>query len=469
MQEILNKILEAKEQRFRIKKEYGKAGYSVISINFNIPGYPKTNKLLTESFAFVCKELENYLQALRIPLEKNKIQNTQDEVGNICFYPFKTTKTELSNIKNKLEEFEQSHELGRILDVDLFDSDARPISSGKQKNCFICKNKSALQCMRAQTHSHKELRDYIQQKSDKYLSLQKEKKICRQLASFATWAILTEVSLPDELGLVSPQSNGSHRDMNYQHFLASSSVISSYFYEIAQNGYRWNGENKEKILTRLRMIGLQMESDMFTASFGVNTQKGIIFLITFSLFVSGYVLSKNVKFDTDLFRKVLKNLAKDLVSKELQGNFNKNNSHGEKCYNKYGSKLAGGIRREVEWGLPLIFNEVLPYMKKINLSVFETSNLQEFNNKCKLVLLKIISVNNDTNILYRSNAETLALLQKKSGEIINIEDLSERNRLYKKLSVFCIEKNISPGGSADMFALSLFLKKIIENKYNTND
>ncbi len=460
MREILNKILEAKEQRLRIKKEYGKAGYSVISMNFNVPGYPKTNDLLRESFAFVCKELENYLQALRIPLEKDKIQSIEDEVGNICFYPFKLTKTELPDIKNKLEEFEQSHELGRILDVDLCDSDTCPVSSGKQKNCFIC-NKPAVQCMRAQAHSYKELRDYIQKKIDKYLALQIEERNCRQLASAAAWAILAEVSLPDELGLVSPQSTGSHSDMNYQHFLASTSAISSYFYEIAQTGYRWDGKNKEEILTRLRIIGLQMESDMFAATGGVNTQKGIIFLITFSLFVSGYVFKKNAKFNTDLFRKVLKDLAKDLVDKELQGNFNKNNSHGEKCYNKYGSKLAGGIRREVEWGLPLIFNEVLPYMQKVNFSVLAISNLQEFNNKCKLILLKIISVNKDTNILHRSDAETLALLQKKSGEIINTEDLSEREALYKKLSVFCIEKNISPGGSADMLALSLFIKKIM--------
>ncbi len=461
MQDILSKILLAKEQRQAIRQGIGNMGYATISINFNIPGYPKTDTLLSKIFILVNKELENFLKAHRISFKEQQIKTICDEAGDISFFPLIVEEnTDYKAIKDKLEQFEESHPLGRMLDVDLFDHTQKSISSHKQKSCFICKNKPALHCMREQNHTYEALRTHISRKAKKYYTKIQEEHICHQLASTALWAIFTEVSLPGKPGLVSPDGNGSHTDMNYHTFLASTSAISSYFYKIAEMGYRWNARNKQETVIQLRTIGLQMEADMFKATQGVNTQKGIVFLIIFSLFTSAYTLKKYQKFNADTFQKVLKKLNKDLVEKELSKNIQKPLSNGEQCFRTFGKKLAGGIRQEVEEGLPIFFNEIQFFMQNIDFSDTDCSDKAYFENQCKRILIKIMSVNNDTNILFRSDAKTLYALQEKAKKVLSEHSDLNQNTAYQELLRFCKEKNISPGGSADLLAISLFLHKV---------
>ncbi len=465
MQKILNQILKAKEQRHLIRQNASQNGLATISINFNVPGYPKSSELMTKVFEMVCRELKTYLNAIRLPFDADKTLLQCDDAGDICFFFFKPCDFNLVEIKNKLEYFEQNHALGRLLDVDIFDAQAKVISSKKQKSCFICKNHSAIDCMRQQRHSYESLRQYILEALNNYYDLQREEQICRHLSSEAIWAIFTEVAIPQKPGLVSPQNNGSHCDMNYQTFFASSAVISTYFYQIAQMGCHWQGNNIEATLTRLRMLGLEIEAKMFDATKGINTQKGIIFLMILILFVAAYTLYIYGKFDEALFVKHLKLLTNNLVENELLGSANKNKSNGERCFMRYGKKLAGGIRQEVEMGLPTFFKHIKPYMQQINFNASDIADEQKFNSKCKLILLKIMSLNNDTNILHRSNAETLEMLKNKSQKVLTSETIEVQKKYYDELVEFCKEKNISPGGSADLLAVSLFLSKIInQNK-----
>lgn len=457
MQKTLSKILHAKEQRQSIKKQYAKQNCATVSINFNIPGYPKTNKLINKAFCFVKQELADYLKAIRLQIECDKIKNQCDEAGNICFFPFVQKNINLKNIKKHLEYFEQKHKLGRILDVDLFDKEQNVISSGKQKPCFICKSKPAIHCMRNKTHTYTELRNYTEKKIEKYYKQKTEQNICKKLSHTATWAILTEVSLLGKPGLVSPDDNGSHTDMNYHTFLSSTAAISTYFYKIAQLGYRWNGKQKQNIIIQLRELGLQMEHDMIVATKGINTQKGIVFLMGFCLFVAAYNLKNNANLNPNEFIDTLKTLNKNLVNSELAEGISENKSHGEQCFENFGKQLAGGIRKEVEEGLPTFFDNVYPFMKQISFCKNDNVNKQEFENKCMLILIKIMSVNNDTNILYRSDASTLNLLKEKSKKVLLDNNKLAQNIYYKELKQFCKEKNISPGGSADLFAISLFL------------
>ena len=60
--------------------------------------------------------------------------------------------------------------------------------------------------------------------------------IAKKLAECASEAMLFEVSSYPSPGLVSPVSNGSHKDMNYYTFLGSISVLNKYMYEFALAG-----------------------------------------------------------------------------------------------------------------------------------------------------------------------------------------------------------------------------------------
>jgi triphosphoribosyl-dephospho-CoA synthetase len=63
----------------------------------------------------------------------------------------------------------------------------------------------------------------------------------------------------------------------------------------------------------------------------------------------------------------------------------------------------------------------------------------------------------DTNILHRCGAEVAQRVKSEAAELLanfSIERLEEMNRRY-------IAENISPGGCADMLALTIFLNAIM--------
>ena len=62
-----------------------------------------------------------------------------------------------------------------------------------------------------------------------------------------------------------------------------------------------------------------------------------------------------------------------------------------------------------------------------------------------------MAVNNDSNILHRSNLDTLKHIQTLAKEAI------ENSNAYTRLYDYCLENNISPGGSADLLSVSLLL------------
>lgn len=461
MQKSLEKILKAKEQRQSIKQQNGKLGYASISLNFNIPGYPKSNDQLKKTFFFLKEELYNYLIIIKIDIKKDKIKTQSDEAGDICFFPFLQREKNLFKLKKQLEDFEEHHQLGRILDIDLFDINNQTISSGKKKKCLLCEDK-ALICMHKKKHSYEELREYVEKQTKNYCKSLTEKETCQSLSALATWSVLTEISLFDKPGLVCPDQQGSHTDMNYHTFLASTANISPYFYSFAKLGYQWNGQAINSIVIQIRLLGIATEKAMFGATKGVNTQKGTIFLLGFSLFAVAYCLKTNHFFDEIIFRETLKILNKDLVNNELVEN--SNYSNGEKCFNKFGKQLAGGIRHEIELGLPTVFEVAYPFMLKLFPEKIDTTNQAEFQEKMQLVLLKIISKNNDTNILHRSDEKMLMQLKKMANDALENCKKTNSQVSYRNIIKFCKNNNLSPGGSADLLAITLFIYSI-KHKY----
>ncbi len=87
-------------------------------------------------------------------------------------------------------------------------------------------------------------------------------------------------------------------------------------------------------------------------------------------------------------------------------------------------------------------------------------NQVEYEEKLLKVLMEIISVNNDTNVLYRSDRSKLKELQNLAQNYINCNDVPEKDRRLKIVHDFCQKEHISPGGSADMLAVSLFFYEI---------
>jgi len=455
--QIRQLLLAAKENRYQLRQQYSGGKYPNISLSLNIPGYPKTDKDSKKAFNSILDELKIFLKANRIFIDEKNEYTKTDAAGDFYLTKIVDNKLELAKIKQLTEQFEENHTIGRIVDVDIFDKNAYPVSSGKAKKCIICKDKPAIQCMRSQTHGFEELRTQYFKYINDYLEQKKEAEIITFLSEIATKALLHEVSLSPKPGLVDFVSNGAHKDMNFYTFIASTAALSIFWQEFAKKGYHFDfNDPKRNALAEIRKIGLKAEHNMYCATDDVNTQKGIIFLMGSSVFVSSYVLHHFKENINQNFRKYIKIVAKGIIENELCS-ANDGQTHGEKVFSQYGIKAAGA-RFQMEKGFPMVFETSLPYLlnQQEKLIALERTH---FDHILKNALVQIIANTDDTNVLYRKGENFAQEMKKNALKVFN------GTKTYQEFCHFCTLENVSPGGAADLLAVSLyffFLNKKID-------
>ncbi|MCP4219378.1 MAG: hypothetical protein GY765_32385, partial [bacterium] len=245
-------------------------------------------------------------------------------------------------------------------------------------------------------------------------------------------------------------------------FMNSSAALSPYFYEMARAGFRFDPDlGFPAALPIIRTIGLEMEENMFSETGGVNTQKGIIFLAGLCLFSAAFVINIHGFLDPGAFiaiiREITKGITQDELAKPSEANSDTPLTHGETCFQRFGEQLGAGIRWEVEHGLPTVLKTALPTL----LTEIDHSGafIKEDHLKQALTttLLAIMSVNNDTNILFRRGPGQLEQVKKTARETLQETDPGKKEILYRQLSDYCLAENISPGGSVDLLAITLFI------------
>ena len=437
--------MEARDQRAFLKKQIALDGLPSLSLSLNVPGFPKSNPTVKAFFGFCLRELKFALKAHQINLVEGESIEICDAAGDFYLVPFSPGRFTLKDIKQVCESFEQGHPLGRFIDADLNDKDGVSFSSGKSKLCFFCLERPAIECRRENAHEQEELRSFMFPKMADYCRQQEEAAIVKRLCSLAQQAILFEISLSPKPGLVDKFSNGSHSDMNYQTFINSTAAISPWFAELVHQGYSFDDSDLTKALPLIRNIGLRMESAMYEATKNINTQKGIIFLMGLSLFACGKLFTQTDQFSIEEFRTIIRGVCKDLVKNDLTDESKSVKTHGEDIFHQYG---FGGARGEAESGFATVFGFGLPVLAGI------TELNDEDAVKC---FLSIAANNNDTNILYRSNPgvlENFKKLCKNALANFNIQN-------YTAVIDFCKSENISPGGSADLLAVTIFVHWVI--------
>lgn len=277
-----------------------------------------------------------------------------------------------------------------------------------------------------------------------------------KLSEFATQAMLYEVSCFPSPGLVSPVSNGSHKDMNFYTFIDSTVVLNKYMVKFSEAGF--NSESLEELFKSLRKIGIQAEEEMFLKTNNINTHKGMIFLMGLTVGSVAFCIENNLDFIQ--IRENIKKMCNDITRelKEAENKDEKDLSHGEKLYLNYG---VTGVRGEAENGIPLAFNFALKEYEK-------AEDLDE-NDRLLHTLFYIMSECEDSTILHRHNFEVLEHVQEISKKVINNGSLYNPNmkKYISELNENFIKKNISPGGSADILAVTVFLS-LVKNNFFSN-
>ncbi len=452
---IVSSLLKAREERWQTKLALSRHGWHVVSLQLNLAGYPKTNDETEKFMKLIDGQFVKFITAHAPAKYKGEKKAFIDQAGECIIYLVPELGITAKALKDLTEMFEERHELGRIIDLDVMDSKGKPISSGKAKGCFLCDN-PAEECRKTSTHTIDQVRNSMLGSINAYLIEVEKQKLINRVASNAVKALLYEVSLSPKPGLVCRASMGAHSDMDFLTFINSVSALSPFFKDIGRLAADFKSNNVALCFPRIREIGLEMEEAMNKATDGVNTHKGAIFLMALSVFSAIRVILKKKSFKSSMFSSIVQQLTKGMIQRELcdlkEGS---KMSHGEACFLQYGLQGAGA-RGEAEQGFPSIMHHALPFMKENNTQLDKIRDIEMFD-QLALVLLKIMSVNNDTNVLFRHGKDVLEEL--KSRSLVAIDALNNNDITpYSKLVEWCNSNKISPGGSADLLSVSVFIQ-----------
>lgn len=273
-------------------------------------------------------------------------------------------------------------------------------------------------------------------------------------ASLAQRAILYEVSTTPKPGLVDRDNSGSHKDMDFFTFMASSSALYKGLYDCTMEGLSFESEMSTELLDRIRTPGIQCEKTMFEATGGINTHKGIIFSLGIICAVVGklYRHSNREIFIIEDITNEVKKLTKGLTERDFKGIENKTVlTHGERLYKEYGFK---GIRGEVESGFPSVCKNALSLLIK-----WKEHKQLSMNDMFLEILLQLMAESEDTNIITRGGIENLHYVRRLSKEFLTDGGLKQPDAKKKlqNMNEEFIKRNISPGGCADLLAVTIFL------------
>lgn len=267
----------------------------------------------------------------------------------------------------------------------------------------------------------KEVMEYIPKSTVPYL-----------VADLAERALRLELDTTPKPGLVDRQDNGAHKDMDYALMSKSISALRPYLTRLAVESA------KDIDPAKIKEIGIEAEKAMLKATGGVNTHKGALFCIGLSVAAASYLASTTGSVEAYSFKELVSRAASEIPSAR--------GTHGAEAKRSF---KAVGALENARAAYSELFTDWLPYYRSLEGDPF----------RCHKTLLHIMTTLDDTNILHRRGAEGLAHAEAEAARLL--EDFSESG--LSSLNKDFIRENISPGGSADMLSLTIFIESIINN------
>lgn len=302
--------------------------------------------------------------------------------------------------------------IGRLYDLDVLDTDGSKLSRPEPRACLIC-GRPVTVCSRSRAHgldaivgrTHEILADFA----------------AGYLAGLAAKALTEEVCLTPKPGLVDERNNGAHSDMDLPLFLRSIDVLTPYFRQIT--ALSLSGADA----AALQAAGLEAEAAMFRTTGGVNTHKGALF--SFSVLLSS--LGRCLRLGGDVFDR---SAALTAALLPPQG------TNGSAVALRH---QVGGARSEALAGFPTARQAAVLLQTHDPLTA----------------LLWLMAHTEDTNLYHRGGAEGATFVKEQAAAILAAPP-EQRAALALAMDDTLIDRWLSPGGSADLLALALFLNDI---------
>ena len=291
------------------------------------------------------------------------------------------------------------------------------------------------------------------------------------IAHLATQALQAELDTTPKPGLVDKDNNGAHRDMDHALMQLSINTLHPYFVRLAFLGFADTLPSH----TVIRDAGIEAEKAMLEATNGVNTHKGALFSMGLAVVAAAYeekkaAANKEVR-GKEREEEYLSSL--QLTIKALAASFpDTSGTHGSKAKQlSNGTTTIKGALDNAREGYEKLFAEWLPFYNERRKS-HDAHALHK-------TLLRIMCDLDDTNVIYRTNVATAeevkqearALLasfeeayaaedKEKCASAIEEKCASAELLALKDMDRRYTERNISPGGAADMLSLTVFIGSI---------
>ncbi|MFR6172766.1 MAG: citrate lyase holo-[acyl-carrier protein] synthase [Blautia sp.] len=444
------KILDARENRVQIQQEMlQKSPSCLLSFTLNIPGsvkvFPYTKWTYEVGISIISKGI-SLLNGVIIEQKEVKKDTGWEAFFALNLHP--------EDMKSYLLEQEEQHPLGRLFDFDILRADGSKLSRQElgflERTCLLCGNPAFL-CGRSRTHSAQELLAKEIEIMENFFVF----RLSNHIGLLMQKALFYEVNTSLKPGLVDRLHNGSHKDMRLSTFINSAYSLTDYFCQCVKEGLSCDCSKKELplLFQKLRGIGKQAEKNMLFATQGINTHKGIVFSGGILCAAIGYYISTNSKdISSENFLLSLPEICRcmlpELLSDYLTLTPDTAKTNGEKLYLKY--KITG-IRGESKEGFPLLFNVGFPLFQAVLKKGFSLWQAG------LITLLHYIACTEDTNLIIRSDYQLACKIQKDLQQFLAHATYEEQLSILPKLDAFFVSRNISPGGSADMLALTYFL------------
>jgi triphosphoribosyl-dephospho-CoA synthase len=262
------------------------------------------------------------------------------------------------------------------------------------------------------------------------------------IAKIAVNALRLELETWPKPGLVSHVDSGSHRDMDAELFRKSAFALRPFFGMLADAGAAGAS------MTTLRAIGIAAEAAMMGATGGINTHRGVIFGLGLLCAAAGVCRG------LPIHRGMLGRIVRRRWSEGIAGRPALSCSHGSEARRRFS---IGGAPAEAAAGFPHVYNVGLTALRSGRRARPEDGEPARAQ-ACFALIARVP----DTNLLHRGGRAGLHFAQTRAADFLRAGGVSRQDWREHAEDIHreFIARNLSPGGSADLLAMSLFVDAV---------
>ena len=283
-----------------------------------------------------------------------------------------------------------------------------------------------------------------------------------RLARLVDSALRIEARLTPKPGLVDHRHDGAHTDMNLRTLTRSADALAPWWVEFALVGARHARGDDDALLAELRAVGRTVEHVMFDATGGVNTHKGAIFAFGLLLGCAGRRVLEGRRIDVGVCDDVAQ-VATAVLLDDLVASDRPPATAGERLYRAHGltgarGQAASGYATAREVGLVAYREamEILAAQPHLALGPM-------MRDRALLhALLAMLAVNTDTNLAHRGGVEAMAWVARRAEAILAQGGALNPDyvRLVEAFDDELVHARLSPGGTADLLAVTIWLSTL---------